>query len=272
MKHRNCAPLKRQPKCFGIGFFGDLYSIRFDENVLNVIKMWFELCCSSTACRLDSGTTTHLWRNAIFNAPTTHRENKQFDSYGSYVCACDVWIERGQLVGLFVLLGECRQQILTPVEFVAIDDDFPQRMRPAYLWVGRAIRVRVGFRPLVGIRHVRPLTFCFSSSVRASMRTLAHGSSFGHHAGRVDSRPQPGFPRPVEYFSISGMNARSCACVIFSTGVGMPSMISGGSSNSDGSSCTGGGACCARADSSSSITRPFRFRSTSSSGLAPNTL
>jgi hypothetical protein len=70
----------------------------------------------------------------------------------------------------------------------------------------------------------------------------------------VDSFPQPGFPLsfllllkfrnqfsqefhlPVEYFSMSGMNARSCACVIFSTGVGMPSITSGGSSCKDGSS------------------------------------
>lgn len=48
---------------------------------------------------------------------------------------------------------------------------------------------------------------------------------------------------PMEYLSMSGMKARSCACVIFSTGVGMPSMMSGGSSNSDGSSSGGGGAC-----------------------------
>lgn len=115
-------------------------------------------------------------------------------------------------------------------------------------------------------------TFCLSSSVRASMRTLAQGSSLGHHAGRVDSRPHPGLPRPVEYFSISGMKARNCACVIFSTGVGMPSMINGGNSNNDGSSWIGGGACCASADSNSSITILFKLRTTSSNGLAPNTL
>lgn len=77
---------------------------------------------------------------------------------------------------------------------------------------------------------------------------------------------------PVEYFNINGINARSCACVIFSTGVGIPSMIKGGSSNNDGSSCTRGGACCANAVSSSSITKLRRFFITSSSGLAPNTL
>lgn len=48
---------------------------------------------------------------------------------------------------------------------------------------------------------------------------------------------------PIEYLSMSGMKARSCACVIFSTGVGMPSMMRGGSSKSEGSSCAGGGAC-----------------------------
>lgn len=79
-------------------------------------------------------------------------------------------------------------------------------------------------------------TFCFSSSLRASIRTFAQGNSLGHHGGLVDSLPQPGLPRPVEYFNIKGMKARSCACVIFSTGVGIPSMMRGGSSNSVGSS------------------------------------
>lgn len=33
------------------------------------------------------------------------------------------------------------------------------------------------------------------------MRTLAQGTSPGHQGGRVDSLPQPGFPRPVvNYF------------------------------------------------------------------------
>ena len=41
------------------------------------------------------------------------------------------------------------------------------------------------------------LIFCFSSSVLASIRTFAQGSSFGHHSGRVESRPHPGLPRPV---------------------------------------------------------------------------
>ena len=66
-------------------------------------------------------------------------------------------------------------------------------------------------------RAVVQETLCFSSSLLASMRTLAHGTPLGHHDGIVLSFPQPGFPLPVEYFSISGMNARSCACVIFST-------------------------------------------------------
>lgn len=55
------------------------------------------------------------------------------------------------------------------------------------------------------------LTLCFCSSVRTSLRTLAQGMSSGHHTGLQLSLPQPGFPRPVEYFSISGMNARSWA-------------------------------------------------------------
>lgn len=129
-----------------------------------------------------------------------------------------------------------------------------------------------GFFFVFGFSSTMNDTFCFSSSVRASIRTLAHGSSFGHHGGRVDSLPHPGFPRPVEYFSINGINARNCACVIFSTGVGMPSIISGGNSNNDGSSWTGGGACCANAASNSSITILLRLRTTSSSGFAPNTL
>lgn len=40
------------------------------------------------------------------------------------------------------------------------------------------------------------LTFCFSCSVLASIRTFAQGNSLGHQTGRVDSLPQPGFPRP----------------------------------------------------------------------------
>lgn len=56
-----------------------------------------------------------------------------------------------------------------------------------------------------------PLTLCFCSSVRTSLRTLAQGMSSGHHTGLQLSFPHPGFPRPVEYFSISGMNARSWA-------------------------------------------------------------
>jgi len=55
-------------------------------------------------------------------------------------------------------------------------------------------------------------TFCLSSSMRTSLRTFAHGMSSGHQIGRHSSLPQPGLPRPVEYFSISGMNVRSCAC------------------------------------------------------------
>ncbi len=55
-------------------------------------------------------------------------------------------------------------------------------------------------------------TLCFCSSVRTSLRTLAQGMSSGHQMGLQLSFPQPGFPRPVEYFSISGMNARSWAC------------------------------------------------------------
>ena len=57
----------------------------------------------------------------------------------------------------------------------------------------------------------RGLTLCFCSSVRTSLRTFAHGISSGHQMGLQLSLPQPGFPRPVEYFSISGINARSWA-------------------------------------------------------------
>lgn len=57
----------------------------------------------------------------------------------------------------------------------------------------------------------RALTLCFCSSVRTSLRTFAHGISSGHQMGLQLSLPQPGFPRPVEYLSISGINARSWA-------------------------------------------------------------
>lgn len=61
-------------------------------------------------------------------------------------------------------------------------------------------------------RQTRGLpTRCFCSSVRTSLRTLAHGMSSGHQMGLQLSLPQPGLPRPVEYFNISGMKARSCA-------------------------------------------------------------
>lgn len=59
--------------------------------------------------------------------------------------------------------------------------------------------------------QARRLTLCFCSSVRTSLRTFAHGMSSGHQMGLQLSLPQPGFPRPVEYLSISGINARSCA-------------------------------------------------------------
>lgn len=86
------------------------------------------------------------------------------------------------------------------------------------------------------------------------------------------SLPQPGLPRPVEYFNINGMNARSWACVIFSTGVGIPSTTNGGNSCNDGSSFRAGGVCNINADSSSCVNRFLQFLSTSSNGLAPNTL
>lgn len=57
----------------------------------------------------------------------------------------------------------------------------------------------------------RTLTLCFCSSVRTSLRTFAHGISSGHQMGLQLSLPQPGLPRPVEYLSISGINARSWA-------------------------------------------------------------
>lgn len=55
------------------------------------------------------------------------------------------------------------------------------------------------------------LTLFLSSSVRASLRTFAHGRSLGHHTGRHSGLPQPGLLRPVEYFNISGIKFRSCA-------------------------------------------------------------
>lgn len=42
----------------------------------------------------------------------------------------------------------------------------------------------------------RTLTFCFSSSERASIRTLAQGKSLGHQGGLVLSLPHPGLPLP----------------------------------------------------------------------------
>lgn len=54
-------------------------------------------------------------------------------------------------------------------------------------------------------------TFFFCSSVRTSLRTFAHGTSSGHQIGRHSGLPQPGLLRLVEYLSISGMKALSCA-------------------------------------------------------------
>ncbi len=55
-------------------------------------------------------------------------------------------------------------------------------------------------------------TFFFCSSVLTSLRTLAQGTSLGHHTGRHSVFPHPGLLLPVEYLSISGINARNCAC------------------------------------------------------------
>lgn len=60
-------------------------------------------------------------------------------------------------------------------------------------------------------KHFPAHTRCFWSSVRTSLRTLAQGISSGHQTGLQLSLPQPGFPLPVEYFSISGIKARSWA-------------------------------------------------------------
>ena len=62
------------------------------------------------------------------------------------------------------------------------------------------------------VRSCGVATFFLSSSVRTSLRTFAHGTSAGHQMGRHSFLPQLGLPQPVEYFSISGMNVRSCAC------------------------------------------------------------
>lgn len=79
---------------------------------------------------------------------------------------------------------------------------------------GKTIPIKTGHKPLqLNLKADRHgiHTRCFCSSVRTSLRTLAHGMSSGHQMGLQLSLPQPGFPRPVEYFSISGMKARSCA-------------------------------------------------------------
>ena len=112
----------------------------------------------------------------------------------------------------------------------------------------------------------------FSSSLLASILTFCQGTCFGHHGGLVLSLPQPGLPRPVLYFNIRGMKALSWAWVIFSTGVGIPSMTIGGSSYRFGSSTCGVGACWDRAVSSSDIITVLRFLTTSSKGLAPKAL
>lgn len=128
------------------------------------------------------------------------------------------------------------------------------------------------FKELLGVSFLDyrySLTFCLSSSCLASILTLAQGTPFGHHPGLVVSLPQPGFPLPVEYFSIKGMKALSWACVIFSTGVGIPSITSGGSSKRFGSPTGSRGACWAKAFSNSEIMMDRRFLTTSSRGLAP---
>lgn len=99
------------------------------------------------------------------------------------------------------------------MKFVAVDDDLPQGMSPGDL------KKREGKYELNCVTEYllqknldeALLTFCLSSSVLASLLTFAQGRSFGHQTGLVDSFPQPGFPLPVEYFSIKGMNALSCA-------------------------------------------------------------
>ena len=73
----------------------------------------------------------------------------------------------------------------------------------------------------------------------------------------------------MEYFNISGINARNWAWVIFSTGVGIPSMTNGGISCLVGSSIFIGGACCAKAFSNSDIITARKFLMTSSNGFAP---
>lgn len=62
------------------------------------------------------------------------------------------------------------------------------------------------------ILHKIILTFFFVSSHLTSLRTFAQGTSAGHQIGRYSGLPHPGLLRPVEYFSISGINALSCAC------------------------------------------------------------
>lgn len=132
----------------------------------------------------------------------------------------------------YLLVFKSVQQILTAMLLVAVLNDGPQRLRPRHLGpyrhklTGRITpqidkritknspRVHVCISRQISLitdQTTISLTLCFCSSVRTSLRTLAHGMSSGHHTGLQLSFPQPGFPRPVEYFSISGMNARSWA-------------------------------------------------------------
>lgn len=178
--------------------------------------------------------------------------------------ATHVGIGGRDCVCLLVLLGEGRQQILSSVIFVAVDDDLPQRVSPAdFLFLFFCSGVHANVRPREFLWP--PFGTCWVATPTRLSSTLTNIklNFFSIHFKVF---------LPVEYFSMSGIKALSCAWVIFSTGVGMPSIINGGSSNSDGSSWTFGGACWASAESNSSITMFRRFLMTSSSGLAPNTL
>lgn len=75
-------------------------------------------------------------------------------------------------------------------------------MRPRYLYAkkfyNKNLRILISTTQLIKIEHLHIIiTLCLSSSGRASILTLAQGTSPGHQGGRVDSLPHPGFPRPI---------------------------------------------------------------------------
>ena len=99
-----------------------------------------------------------------------------------------------------LVIRKLGQQVVSPVELVAVDHDLPQCVSPADLFGLLVLIPRV--HPDIGPRDV----------LRDSLHsTTGSGHTLGHQGGLVLSFPHPGLPRPVLYFNIRGMKALSWA-------------------------------------------------------------